>query len=62
MRSVLVVGAGNIHETVWSAPETARVRAVLKERGVDRARTIELLAPIEPLGFAAAACRREPSS
>ena len=52
-RAVLVLGGGNLNEVLWSAPETARLRAVLSARGLTRAATRDLLAPIEPLRFAA---------
>ncbi len=52
-RAVLVLGGGNLNEVLWTAPETSRLRAALRDRGLTREATRDMLAPIEPLRFAA---------
>jgi dienelactone hydrolase len=51
-RAVLVLGGGDINEVLWTAPETASLRAVLTARGTSREETRKRLEPVEPLRFA----------
>jgi dienelactone hydrolase len=51
-RAVLVLGGGNLHEVLWSAPETRKIRRALQDRGMSREDTAAVLRPIEPLRFA----------
>ncbi len=52
-RSVLILGGGDLVSVLWSAPEAEELRSRLKAGGVTREEAARILAPVEPLRFAA---------